>query len=74
MADDIRIDVGRYFERHGRKPSGRGYWAFRIVSPLATAKDHELRMPEEMAFKDACERALEVAAFRRSKMILVLPE
>jgi hypothetical protein len=49
--DDIRIDIGRYFARHGRKPAGRGYWVFRIVSPLATAKDHELRMPEEMAFK-----------------------
>ncbi|WP_454651580.1 hypothetical protein [Bradyrhizobium liaoningense] len=51
MTDEIRIDIGRYFERHERKPSGRGDWVFRLVSPLATAKDHELRMPEEMAFR-----------------------
>ena len=74
MADDIRIDIGRYFEKHGRKPAGRGYWVFRIVSPLATARDHELRIPEEMAFKDACQRALEVAALRKSTRIILLPE
>lgn len=73
MADDIRIDVAPYYNRKGRMPSGRGYWVFRIVSPLPTAKDHELRIPEEMAFKDACERALEVAALRKSKRILLLP-
>lgn len=74
MADEPRIDIGRYFKRHGRMPSGRGYWVFRIVSPLPTAKDHELRMSEEMAFKDACERALEVAVLRNSTRIILLPE
>lgn len=74
MADEPRIDIGRYFERHGRKPAGRGYWVFRIVSPLATVNDKVLRMSEEVAFKDACERALEVAALRKSTRIIVLPE
>ena len=39
MVDEIRIDIGRYFETHGKKPSGRGYWAFKIISRLATAND-----------------------------------
>lgn len=69
-----KIDIAPYFRRYGRKPSGRGYWVFQIVSPLATAKDHILAPQEEMAFKAACERALEVAARRRSKRVRLLPE
>ncbi|MCS3731214.1 hypothetical protein FHR88_006294 [Bradyrhizobium betae] len=30
-------------------------------------------MPEEMAFKDACDGALEVEALRKSTRIIVLP-
>jgi hypothetical protein len=74
MADDIRLDVAPYYNCRGRMPSGRGYWPFRIVSPIVTAHDHDLRMPEEMAFKDACDRALEVAALRKAKKIILLPE
>ncbi|MCP3400392.1 hypothetical protein [Bradyrhizobium sp. CCGB20] len=74
MEQEIRIDIGPFFRRHGRKPSGRGYWVFQIVSPLATAKDHILAPQEEMAFKAACERALEVAALRRATRVLLLPE
>lgn len=41
---------------------------------LATAKDHVHSPQEEMPFKAACERALEVATLRRAKMIMLLPE
>lgn len=74
MSSDIRLDIGRYFERHGRKPSGRGYWTFRIVSPIVTAKDHVLALQEETTFKAACDRALSVAALRRSTRVVLLPE
>jgi hypothetical protein len=74
MEPEIRIDIAPFFRRHGRKPGGRGYWVFRIVSPVATAKDHILAPQEEMPFKAACERALEVAALRRATRVLLLPE
>lgn len=74
MADEIRIDIARYYRAHRRKPSGRGYWVFRIVSRLATAKDHILAPQEELAFKDACQRAYEVAELRRATRIELLPE
>ncbi len=74
MSDEIRIDIGPYFRRHGRKPSGRGYWVFRIVSQRATAKDHILAPQEELAFKVACDRAYKVAELRRSIRIQLLPE
>lgn len=74
MADEIRIDIGRYYRQHGKRPRGRGYWSFQLVSALATAKDHIHAPQEEMPFGAACERALEVATLRRAKMIILLPE
>jgi hypothetical protein len=47
---------------------------FRILSPLATAKDHIFAPQEEMQFKAACERAIEIAALRKSTRIQLLPE
>ncbi|WP_027514750.1 hypothetical protein [Bradyrhizobium sp. WSM1417] len=70
MAGEIRIDIERYYRRHGKRPSGRGYWAFQLVSAIATAKDHIRAPQEEMPFKAACE----VATLRRAKMIVLLPE
>lgn len=74
MTDEIRIDIGRYYRHHRKKPSGRGYWSFQLVSALPTAKDHIHAPQEEMPFRAACERALEVATLRRAKMIILLPQ
>lgn len=74
MTDEIRIDIIRYYDRHGRKPKGRGYWVFRIRSPRVTAKDHIYAAQEERQFKSACDRAVEIAAPCRAARIQLLPK
>jgi len=74
MPEEIRIDIIRHYDRHGKKPAGRGYWLFRMVSPRATAKDHTYAPQEEMEFNAACARVLDIAAMRKATRILLLPE
>jgi hypothetical protein len=70
---EIPVDTSRYERKHGRKPVGRRYWSFTLVSSSITAKDHPLLLQDEMTYQKALERAQEVAARRKSERIIVEP-
>lgn len=69
----IEVYTGRYEREHLRKPTGRRFWRFTLVSPTITAKDHTLALDEAMTYQKALERAQEVARLRRSVRIIVEP-
>ena len=69
----MRVYTGRYEREHLRKPTGRRFWRFTLVSKTITAKDHSLVLDEAMTYPKALEKAQEVAALRRSERIIVEP-
>jgi hypothetical protein len=73
MPDDIEIYTERYEREHGRKPAGRRFWRFILVSPSVTSKDHYLDIGEQMTYDKALDRAKEVARMRRAVRIIVEP-
>ncbi|MCK1668682.1 hypothetical protein [Bradyrhizobium sp. 153] len=68
----IPIDTRRWEREHGRKPTGRQFWTFRIISPRITAKDFEFTTEEAMTYPAACKVAREKAALRKSDQIVLL--
>lgn len=70
---DIEVYTGRYEREHLRKPAGRRFWRFTLVSRTITAKDHSLSLDEAMTYDKALERAKHVAELRRSVRIIVEP-
>jgi len=70
---DIEIYTDRYEREHGRKPLGRGFWRFTVVSPTITAKDHPVVIDSAMTYDKALEVVMEIARRRRSERIIVEP-
>lgn len=70
---EIEVYTGRYEREHLRKPAGRRFWRFTLVSSSITAKDHSLVLDDAMTYQKALERAQEVAALRKSERIIVEP-
>jgi hypothetical protein len=70
---EIEVYTGRYEREHLRKPAGRRFWRFTLVSSSITAKDHYLDLNELMTYPKAVEKAQEVAKLRRSSRIIVEP-
>lgn len=70
---DIEVYTGRYEREHLRKPAGRRYWRFMLVSRSITAKDHLLVLDEALTYQKALEKAMQVAELRRSERIIVEP-
>lgn len=69
----IEVYTGRYEREHLRKPAGRRYWRFMLVSRSITAKDHLLVLDEALTYQKALEKAMQVAELRRSERIIVEP-
>lgn len=74
MEPEIKIDIARYYRTHRKKPSGRGYWSSGSSARSPRPRITFLAPQEELAFKDACQRAYDVAALRRAVRIELLPE
>jgi len=70
---DVRIDTSTWEREYGKKPSGRRYRRFRIISPSIAVKDYELRTEIPMTFPRACRGAIERARQRGSAQIVLLP-
>jgi hypothetical protein len=70
---EIEVYTGRYEREHLRKPAGRRYWRFMLVSRSITAKDHLLVLDEALTYQKALEKAIQVAELRRSERIIVEP-
>lgn len=70
---DIEVYTGRYEREHLRKPAGRRFWCFTLVSGSITTKDHFLVLQDAMTYQKALERAREVAELRKSVRIIVEP-
>ncbi len=68
----MRFDTSLWEREHGKKPSGRRKWRFRIVSPSNTVEDYEVTTAA-LTFPSACRAAIEKARQRRSDRIVVLP-
>lgn len=69
----VEVDTSRYEREHGRKPTGRRFWRFTIVSPSVTTKDHHYDPQEALTYAKALEMAENVAKLRRSTRIIVEP-
>ncbi|MCK1543394.1 hypothetical protein IVB12_15870 [Bradyrhizobium sp. 179] len=69
----IEVYTGRYEREHLRKPMGRRFWRFTLVSPTITVKDHSLVLQDAMTYQKALQKAQEVAELRRSVRIIVEP-
>ena len=68
---NIRTDI---FERvNGRKPRGRGYWRFQLVTDRVTERDHFVNSKVDQTYSAALNAATEIALRRRSHTIVVLP-
>ena len=72
MSTEIEIDVEDYKRRFGR-PSGRGFWSFRIVSADPAIRNHVFTTHKPVIFQEACREARELAQMRRSKKIILVP-
>jgi hypothetical protein len=70
---EITIDTTTYERKTGKKPVGRVFWTFKIISPTVTFKDHIFTTEKPVTFQAACERARELATLRRSDQIVLLP-
>jgi hypothetical protein len=69
----IEIDTNRYESKTGKKPVGRGFWTFRIVSPTVTIKDHFYHSDQPLTYAKALERAMQIAGLRRCERIVLEP-
>lgn len=67
----MEIDTARYEREHGRKPAGRRYWRFLLISGTITAKDHFLDAQKAETYDVALKRAIEVAELRRAVRVEV---
>jgi len=67
----VRTDI--YERVHGRKPRGRSYWRFQLVTHRVTEKDHFKNSRVDQTYESALKEAQEVAARRKSDCIVVLP-
>ncbi|WFU66733.1 hypothetical protein [Bradyrhizobium brasilense] len=70
---EIEVHTDRYEREHGRKPAGRRFWRFTLVSSTVTAKDHHLDIGQPLAYRAALEQAKEMARLRKSEQIIVKP-
>jgi hypothetical protein len=70
---EIEVYTGRYEREHLRKPTGRRFWRFTLVSSSITTKDHSLVLQDAMTYQKALEEAQRVAALRKSERIIVEP-
>ena len=73
MPDTNEVYTARYEREHGRKPQGKRFWRFILVSPSVTAKDHTLALDQIMTYPAALERAQQIAGLRKSIRIIVEP-
>jgi hypothetical protein len=69
----MQVDTTRYEREHGRKPTGRRFWRFILVSDTITAKDHYLDANKAETYDVALKRAIEVAELRRAARVEVEP-
>ncbi|MCP3475522.1 hypothetical protein NLM33_35105 [Bradyrhizobium sp. CCGUVB1N3] len=70
---EMRFDTSLWEREHGKKPSGKRKWRFRIVSPHNTVADYEFTVSAALTFPSACRVAIERARQRHSDRIVVLP-
>jgi hypothetical protein len=68
---NIRTDI--YERVNGRKPRGRGYWRFKLVTDRVTEKDHFFSSMVGETYPHALKEATRIALMRRSQTIVVLP-
>jgi hypothetical protein len=73
MSEAITIDTASYERVHGKKPSGRGYWRFKLCTDRVTEKDHIVARQDEQNYDAALKAARELAVRRRANCIVVLP-
>lgn len=69
----MEVDTSRYEREHGRKPAGRRFWRFVLVSGSVTAKDHWLDAQKAETYDAALKKALEVAELRRAVRVEAEP-
>ena len=69
----IEIDTNRYESKTGKKPVGRGFWTFRIVSPVVTVDDQVFTTAVPVTYDAACERAIDLAMIRGSNRVVLVP-
>lgn len=69
----MEVDTTRYEREHGRKPAGRRFWRFILVSDTITAKDHYLDASKAETYDAALKRAIDVAELRRATRVEVEP-
>jgi len=49
---EITIDTTTYERKTGKKPVGRAFWTFKIISPTVTFKDHIFTTEKPVTFQD----------------------
>ncbi|KRQ99196.1 hypothetical protein CQ12_39230 [Bradyrhizobium jicamae] len=69
----MRFDTSLWEREHGKKPSGRRKWRFRIVSTRITLRDYEFVTETAVTFPAACKIAIKKARLRRSDQVVLLP-
>ena len=67
----VRTDI--YERVNGRKPRGRGYWCFLLVTDRVTERDHFVSSKVNQTYPSALKAATRIALMRRSHTIVVQP-
>jgi hypothetical protein len=67
----VRTDI--YERVNGRKPRGRSYWRFQLVTERVTERDHFVNSKANQTYQSALNAATEIALRRRSHTVVVLP-
>ena len=62
---EIEVYTGRYEREHLRKPAGRRFWRFTLVSSRSTVADHPLVLQDAMTYQKALAEAQRVAEARK---------
>jgi hypothetical protein len=70
---EIPVDTERYERRTGKKPVGRAFWSFRLISGSVTVADKIIYSDTPATYDAALKRAKDVAELRRSAKIIVEP-
>lgn len=67
----IRTDI--YERANGRKPRGRSYWRFLLVTDRVTEKDHLHNSKCDQTYEAALKVAVALAERRRCHTVVVFP-
>ena len=69
----MKVSTEIYERVNGRKPRGRGYWCFKLVTDRVTERDHFVNSKVDQTYPSALKEATRIAVMRRSQTIVVLP-